>query len=86
MKKSALIVKGGWDGHEPDQVGAVFEGMLTKPDFEYPFRIGTSLREFSLGQSLSLCCGSSSLTRSLPEPSGRTSLVSTGDGTTGFPW
>ncbi|MFD1905213.1 hypothetical protein ACFSQ7_15915 [Paenibacillus rhizoplanae] len=24
MAKKALIVKGGWDGHEPNEVGALF--------------------------------------------------------------
>ena len=36
----ALIVWGGWDGHEPDQVADLFKGILTdagvagSPDFE----------------------------------------------------
>ena len=34
MTKKALIVKGGWDGHEPNQVGALFADMLTKQDFD----------------------------------------------------
>ena len=28
MKRSALIVWGGWDGHEPRQVGEVFARIL----------------------------------------------------------
>lgn len=32
--KKALIVWGGWDGHQPDQVAEIFRGMLTKEGFE----------------------------------------------------
>lgn len=32
--KSALIVWGGWDGHEPRQVAELFEGALTKHGFQ----------------------------------------------------
>ncbi len=30
----ALIVYGGWDGHEPKQVAEIFEGVLSGHDFE----------------------------------------------------
>ncbi len=30
----ALIVQGGWDGHEPKQVSEIFEGVLKKHEFE----------------------------------------------------
>jgi len=33
MKKKALIVYGGWDGHEPEQVANVFKGFLEENDF-----------------------------------------------------
>ncbi|MCF7929417.1 MAG: ThuA domain-containing protein [Spirochaetales bacterium] len=33
-KKQALIVYGGWDGHEPDKVAAVFKQMLEENDFD----------------------------------------------------
>jgi type 1 glutamine amidotransferase len=32
--KSALIVWGGWDGHEPDKVAHFFEDLLTKEGFQ----------------------------------------------------
>ncbi len=51
MKKSALIVKGGWDGHEPDQVGAVFEDMLTKQDFDV--EVSDTLDSFADAEKLS---------------------------------
>lgn len=34
MKKNALIVKGGWEGHEPDKVAARFALMLDAEGFE----------------------------------------------------
>jgi type 1 glutamine amidotransferase len=34
MGKKALIVWGGWDGHEPKQVAAVLEGILKGQQFE----------------------------------------------------
>lgn len=32
--KKALIVWGGWDGHEPEQVAAIFERILKEEQFE----------------------------------------------------
>ncbi|MCK9222393.1 MAG: ThuA domain-containing protein [Limnochordia bacterium] len=34
MPKKALIVQGGWDGHEPVQVSEVFQNILTEEGFE----------------------------------------------------
>lgn len=34
MKRRALIVQGGWDGHEPVQVSEIFRRTLTECDFE----------------------------------------------------
>lgn len=34
MKKKALIVYGGWDGHEPKEVSEIFHDILTKENFE----------------------------------------------------
>ncbi len=34
MRKKALIVWGGWDGHEPRQIAEVFADMLKKEEFE----------------------------------------------------
>ncbi len=34
MSKKALIVWGGWDGHEPQKVSKRFEGLLVKEGFE----------------------------------------------------
>lgn len=32
--KKALIVWGGWDGHQPKEVGEIFEGVLKEEGFE----------------------------------------------------
>lgn len=34
MAKKALIVQGGWDGHEPVQVADIFAGLLNREGFE----------------------------------------------------
>ncbi len=34
MKPKALIVWGGWDGHEPKQVAEIFAGVLTRENFD----------------------------------------------------
>ncbi|MEZ0536542.1 ThuA domain-containing protein [Caldicellulosiruptoraceae bacterium PP1] len=34
MKRKALIVYGGWDGHEPDKVARIFEKTLLQENFE----------------------------------------------------
>lgn len=34
MSKKALLVRGGWDGHEPIQVSEVFKKVLEKNNFE----------------------------------------------------
>lgn len=42
--KSALIVWGGWDGHEPGQVAEIFGSMLEEHDFKV--EISTTLESF----------------------------------------
>lgn len=34
MKKKALIVQGGWDGHEPEQVARIYKDLLVAENFE----------------------------------------------------
>ena len=34
MKKKALIVQGGWDGHEPEQVAEIYKELLEAENFE----------------------------------------------------
>lgn len=34
MKKKALIVQGGWDGHEPEQVANIYKDLLVSEGFE----------------------------------------------------
>jgi uncharacterized protein len=34
MKKNALIVWGGWDGHQPEQVAEIFKGILEEENFQ----------------------------------------------------
>lgn len=55
MAKKALIVKGGWDGHEPNEVAAVFASILTDEGFDVEvsdtldsFKDGDKLAELSL--------------------------------------
>lgn len=43
--KKALLVKGGWEGHEPNEVTEVFEKILKKEDFET--KVSDSLEAFS---------------------------------------
>jgi type 1 glutamine amidotransferase len=53
MSKKALIVWGGWDGHEPRQVGEVFAGILKSEGFEV--EISDTLDRFDDKQSLIDC-------------------------------
>ena len=34
MKKQALIVQGGWDGHEPEQVARIYKDLLVAENFD----------------------------------------------------
>ncbi|MDN7228176.1 ThuA domain-containing protein [Planococcus sp. N064] len=34
MKKKALIVQGGWDGHEPEQVARIYKDLLAAENFD----------------------------------------------------
>lgn len=34
MKKKALIVQGGWDGHEPKEISEIFHNILEGEDFD----------------------------------------------------
>ena len=34
MKRKALIVYGGWNGHEPDKVANIFKDVLIESDFQ----------------------------------------------------
>ncbi|AQQ53403.1 ThuA domain-containing protein [Planococcus lenghuensis] len=34
MKKTALIVQGGWEGHEPEQVAGIYKQILEEENFE----------------------------------------------------
>ena len=48
--KKALIVWGGWDGHEPRQVGEIFFGILEDNEFEVEF--SDTLESFDDGAKL----------------------------------
>jgi type 1 glutamine amidotransferase len=50
MKKKALIVWGGWDGHEPKQVAEIFAGILKEADFEV--EVSDTLDSFDDGEKL----------------------------------
>jgi type 1 glutamine amidotransferase len=45
MKQKALIVWGGWDGHEPDKVAAIFNRTLTEEGFDV--EVSDSLNAFA---------------------------------------
>lgn len=48
--KKALIVWGGWEGHEPQQVAEIFEEMLTKGQFHV--EVANTLDAFADGEKL----------------------------------
>ncbi len=48
--KKALIVWGGWDGHEPEQVAGVFAGLLREAQFEV--EVADTLEAFADGEKL----------------------------------
>ncbi len=50
MAKKALIVWGGWDGHEPKQVGDVFHEILKNEGFEVT--VSDTLESFEDGEYL----------------------------------
>lgn len=45
MSKKALIVWGGWDGHQPEQVARIFKGILEEENFEV--EVSNSLDSYS---------------------------------------
>ncbi|KMK77055.1 ThuA domain-containing protein [Alkalihalobacillus pseudalcaliphilus] len=45
MKKKALIVWGGWDGHEPEQVANIFNDILIEEGFEV--EVSNSLESYA---------------------------------------
>ena len=54
-ERKALIVWGGWDGHEPQQVAEIFERELTSKGFDVEvsdtldaFKDGEKLKQLSL--------------------------------------
>ncbi|KWX82307.1 hypothetical protein AMQ83_32860 [Paenibacillus riograndensis] len=48
--KKALIVWGGWDGHEPEQVAGVFAGLLREAQFDV--EVANTLEVFADGEKL----------------------------------
>jgi hypothetical protein len=59
VARKALIVWGGWDGHQPQQVAEVFDRLLKKEGFET--EVSTSLESFGdegkmMGLSLIVPC------------------------------
>lgn len=55
MKKKALIVQGGWDGHQPKEVSEIFRGELLDLGFEVIVSDSLeSLKDLKLLQSLDL--------------------------------
>jgi type 1 glutamine amidotransferase len=43
--KQALIVRGGWDGHEPNQVAEIFRSLLE--DHDFGVEVSTTLESFN---------------------------------------
>ena len=50
MNRKALIVWGGWDGHQPKEVAEIFRGLLAKENFEV--EVSDSLDAFLDGEKL----------------------------------
>ncbi|TXC90516.1 hypothetical protein FS935_11380 [Metabacillus litoralis] len=50
MKKSALIVWGGWDGHEPEQISQIFKNILEEENFNV--EISSSLDVYADAEKL----------------------------------
>lgn len=50
MAKKALIVKGGWDGHEPNEVAAIFADILKHEGFEV--EVSDTLDSFNDAEAL----------------------------------
>lgn len=50
MKKKALIVQGGWDGHEPKQVSEIFQRILEKENFDV--EVSDTLDSYADGEKL----------------------------------
>ena len=50
MSKKALIVQGGWDGHEPVQVSEIFKGVLEESGFQV--ELSDTLDSFLDGEKL----------------------------------
>ena len=50
MSKKALIVWGGWDGHEPQQVAEVFQKTLQQEGFEV--EVSDTLEAFENAEKL----------------------------------
>ncbi|ULL18671.1 hypothetical protein DVH26_31995 [Paenibacillus sp. H1-7] len=48
--KKALIVQGGWQGHEPKEVAAIFRGILEEEGFEV--EVSDTLEAFADGEKL----------------------------------
>lgn len=45
MSKKALIVWGGWDGHEPEQVANIYKGILEEENFDV--EVSNSLESYA---------------------------------------
>lgn len=52
MPKKALIVSGGWEGHQPEAVARLFEGLLEAEGFKV--ELATSLDAFLLASEFDL--------------------------------
>ncbi len=50
MSKKALIVWGGWDGHEPEQIAGLFQEILEGENFEV--EVSNSLDSYADGEKL----------------------------------
>jgi len=50
MSKKALIVWGGWDGHQPEQVAGIYREILEGEGFEV--EVSNTLESFADGEKL----------------------------------
>ncbi|MDR1106256.1 MAG: ThuA domain-containing protein [Treponema sp.] len=82
MKKKALILSGGWDGHEPKLISARFKAFLEQEDFEVSVSETTDvLQDLALLKAQDLFIPVWTMGPELPKPFFETVAEAVGNGT-----
>ncbi|MDR0601724.1 MAG: ThuA domain-containing protein, partial [Treponema sp.] len=82
MKKKALILSGGWDGHEPKLISARFKAFLESEDFEVSVSETTDvLEDLALLKAQDLFIPVWTMGPELPKPFFETVAEAVGSGT-----